>query len=226
MSLHSIGPSLWQVAESMRFPGGVHLPVTATVAKLPDGSLWLHAPVGFGEADAAAIDALGEVRHIVAPNLLHHLFAGEAQKRWPQAQLHGARGLPAKRKDLAFAGELGDSAPPAWAGELAQCVIDGAPMLNETVWFHHASQTLITTDLVFHVRAPMAFGTRMALTMMGTYDKFAQSRYWWRYTQDRAAFRRSMDRVLQWPLARVTMSHGTPVATDAQGLAAAMWMLR
>ena len=45
------------------------------------------------------IEALGPVGHLFAPNLYHHVYAGEAQKRWPKARLHGASGLNRKRRD-------------------------------------------------------------------------------------------------------------------------------
>ncbi len=200
------------------------MPVTTTIVRLADGSLALHAPIRLDDADAKAIDALGPVRHILAPNCLHHLFVGAAHARWPDAQLHGAPGLAAKRKDLRWSSELGDTAPPDLAQTFDQAWLRGAPRLNEIVWFHRPSATLLTTDLVVHVREPMAWPTRLALTTMGTRDKLAQSRLWWLYARDRPAFLASVDAVARWPFQRVTMSHGTAVQVTPRALLSAMWM--
>jgi len=90
-----------------------------TVIRLTDGGLFLHSPIRLDGGLRAApirldgglraeLDGLGEVRAIVAPNKFHHLFAGDACAAYPKAKLYGALGLPVKRKDLKFAGMLGD----------------------------------------------------------------------------------------------------------------------
>ena len=53
--------------------GGLELGGRMTVIRLPDGGLWIHSPVRFEPAHRAAVDALGPVRFLVAPNLMHHL---------------------------------------------------------------------------------------------------------------------------------------------------------
>jgi len=82
MTLRALARDLWCLDADLRVQAGFHLPIRMTVIRLADGGLWLHSPVAIDEATAAAIDALGPVRHIVAPNLLHHLFAGAAAERW------------------------------------------------------------------------------------------------------------------------------------------------
>jgi hypothetical protein len=82
-----------------------------TVVKL---ARWLAADgVAGGELtadDRAELDRIGPVRHIVAPNLGHHLYVGDAK-----AQLSRRDGLPVppgltdKRTDLTGDGTLSDS---------------------------------------------------------------------------------------------------------------------
>lgn len=47
------------------------------VVKLSDGSLWVHSPVSLDPELKKAVDALGNVKHIVTPNFEHNKFAGE-----------------------------------------------------------------------------------------------------------------------------------------------------
>ena len=85
-----------------------------TVIKLTDGGLFLHSPIRIDSGLRAELGGLGEVQVIVAPNKFHHLFAGDACAAYPNAKLYGALGLPVKRKDLKFAGMLGDEPRPEW----------------------------------------------------------------------------------------------------------------
>src|SRR5512142_989296 len=136
--LRALAPGLHVVERPFRFMG-VEIGTRATVVTLESGELLVHSPVRFGEDVRAALAPLGPVRHLVAPNRMHHLALADWTRAYPQAALHGAPGLRGKRPDLAFATVLGDVAPRAWAGELAQCVLLGAPRYNEISFLHRAS---------------------------------------------------------------------------------------
>ena len=58
-----------------------------TIVKLSDGSLLMVSPVAMTTEDRAELDRIGPVRHIVAPNLMHHLYAGDAKQSYPDAKL-------------------------------------------------------------------------------------------------------------------------------------------
>lgn len=217
-SLRRIADGLWTLDVMRRFPGGVLLPARGTVIRLADGALWVHSPTPLSAELAAAIDAEGPVRHLVGPNRLHHLSLGHWAARYPHAELWAARGLPEKRSDLKFTGTLGSpstagSRSPAapWAADIEPLLLAGAPLLNEVVFFHRASRTLICTDLLFNVARPATWRTGLALTLMGTKARFATSRAWWLYTKDRAALKISLERVLRWNFARVIPAHGDVV---------------
>jgi 2'-5' RNA ligase len=99
--MDAIAPDVWQISGAgLRQPGGVVLPSSATVFRRPDRSLLVYSPVDFDDATAAAIDAAGEVAHIVAPSRLHHLFAAAAKARWPRATMHAAPGVAEKQPAL------------------------------------------------------------------------------------------------------------------------------
>jgi hypothetical protein len=217
-TLHPVAPDVWQVGDLLALPGRVRLPVNATIVRLPDGSLVVHSPVAFDDATAAAIDALGPVRHLVAPNRLHHLYVGPALARWPAALLHLAPGLAAKRPDLAAARhvEIGSGAP--FAGALDAVVVGGAPMMGETVHFHRASGTLLCADLVFRITRPANLPTRALLAIVGAGGgRLAQSRVWRFAARDRGATRAAADQILAWPIERVAVAHGEPyTAPDAR----------
>jgi hypothetical protein len=126
---------------------------------------------------AAAIDAEGPVRHLVGPNRLHHLFLGRWGARYPAAQLWAAPGLAKKRSDLMFTGTVGSPAgagssspaiAPNWTTEIEPLLLAGAPLLNEVVFHHRPSRTLICTDLLFNVTHAATWMTSVALTRGGS----------------------------------------------------------
>src|SRR5262245_59263104 len=106
--LTRLDEGLFSAETEIPLPLGARLPLRMTVLRLGDGSLCLHSPVAIDDALATEIAAQGEVRHIVAPNLLHHLFVKAALDRYPRALLHAARGLAEKRPDLRIDHVLGD----------------------------------------------------------------------------------------------------------------------
>ena len=219
--MRSIATDVWLLeCGDVRMPVGVRMPLVTSVIRLPDRSLLVYSPAALDDLAAAEIDATGEVAHIVAPNLLHHLYAGAAVARWPRATLHGAPGLAAKRPDLVIQRELGGEVDPAWRDALDVELVRGAPKLNETVLFHRPSGILVCADFLFNVTRPANLRTRMVLAVMGSGGgKLGQSREWRFLARDRDAIRASIDRILSWPIAQVAPVHGDPVAIDAAGLA-------
>lgn len=220
--LKPIATDVWHLqGEPMKFPGGLWLPIASTVVRLPDRSLLLYSPIALDDAKAAALAEQGEVAHIVAPSLIHHLWAKAAAERYPRATLHVTPGLAAKVPAFAGARELTDAA--AIDASLDSVLIGGAPKLNETVLFHRPSGVLMCADLLFNVTTHPNFMTKVILSMTGTGGKeLAQSRMWKMGVKDRAAARASIDRVLAWPVTWVAPGHGEPVAVDAATLAAKM----
>jgi hypothetical protein len=159
-----------------------------------------------------ALDELGEVRAIIAPNRVHHLFVADYLAAYPQAKSYAAPGLETKRRDLRFDGVLTDVAPEMWRGQLEQHVLRGAPVLNEVVFFHPASRTVIFTDLIFNLPASARGSAPLFFWLLDAPGKFGPHRLVKaRAIRDPAAARQSIDRILQWGFERVIVSHGDVV---------------
>jgi hypothetical protein len=211
--MKELAPDVWHVAgPPLRLPGGVRMPLASTVIRLPDRSLLVYSPVAFDAPAVAAIDALGEVAHIVAPSRFHYFWAGSAAKRWPGATVHGAPGLATKCKDATFHRELGGDVDAALRDVIELEVVGGAPRASEAVMFHRPSATLVCADFVFNVTEPANLRTRLVLAMMGAGGRrLAQSRVWKFLVRDRKATRASIDRILGWPIARIAPVHGAAI---------------
>lgn len=219
VSTREMGPGLRTVHTTLAIAPGVSLPLTSTAIRLADGGVWLHSPIDFDAASADAIDALGPVRFVVAPSGLHHLFARAALARWPAAQLVASPAVAPKQPGLAFTA-LGVD-PPPWGDEIAALPIGGMPGVEEWAFFHRPTGTLLVTDLLFHLTDVSGWVNHLVFAAMGTRGRLAVSRLYRSFIRDPDAVAASVERLLDWPIARIIPCHGSVLTDDAHALAAA-----
>jgi hypothetical protein len=206
--LEQLAEGLWVDTRPFRAGPFLEIGTRMTVVRLADGTLFLHSLVEIDAETRAALDALGPVRHLVAGNKLHHLYLAQAAQAFPEAAVWGAPGLPQKCRGVRFAGELGDEAPPAWRADLDQLAVRGIPRMNEVVFLHRASRTLVVTDLCFNVRHSDSVATRLFMRANGAWGRFGPSRLLRSLVRDRPALRASLERILAWDFDRVVVTHG------------------
>jgi hypothetical protein len=212
---------IWVDTAPVRFLG-MQLTTTMTVLRLGDGNLLLYSPVALTQARQSAIEALGPVAHLYAPNLFHHRWIGEWAAAFPSARLHAPVGLAKKRGDLRIDRIHNAAREPAFAGVLEELPIDGF-RLAESVVVYRPARTLVVADLLHNVGRPQHRWTNFYSRTMGFYDRVALSRMI-RCTafSDRAAARRSLDELLALPFDRLIVGHGAPLAAGGrEALAAA-----
>lgn len=200
--------SLWLKEHPVSL-AGARLLTRMTVIRLADG-LYLHSPVPIDERTRDALDRLGEVRGIIAPSTVHHLFVASAQRAFPAARTYGIAGLEKKRSDLHFDELLDDEPPAAWAGQMEQVVI-GNRIMREVDFLHAASRTLILVDLVENFRAETP-GTNAILRglvrMLGMWGRPRPAPELRLFPRDDRAFRAALERVLEWEFDRAIIAHG------------------
>ena len=189
-----------------------------TVLRLPDRSLMLHSPVQLDASLVQALRELGAVKWLLGPSKVHHLFLGDYVKAFPDAALCGAPGLAEKRRDLAFQHVLAPQLPPGWPESVKLQLVEGAPFMNEVALLHTPSRTLVLTDLVFNVQPEATNRARLFHWLVGATGHFGPHRLIRFGIRDRAAARRSLDRILAWDFDRVVMSHGEVVSTGGHRL--------
>ena len=209
-----LAPDLWHVPHPISV-GPVAMNARMTVVRLRDGSLWLHSPTPIGPDLRAALNALGTVRYIVAPNRFHHMFAGDALRLFPEAQLFGPRSLRRKRPDLTTLRDLAAQAEPEWVGELDQVPIEGIPAVRETAFFHRASGSLILTDLCQCWEGKLPVLADLYARATGARNQLAIPLTLRLATRDRAALKASLERLVQLPIQRIIVAHNAIVEKDA-----------
>ena len=148
----NLDANLWVIDRPFKLPFvGAEIGTRMTCIRLADGRLLLHSPVKFDPAVRHSLEELGEIGAIVAPNKLHHLFLADYVTSYPDARMYAAPGLAEKRPDLRFDAQLGDEPQNEWRGQLEHHLFRGALPLNEVVFFHPATRTLVLADLAFNI---------------------------------------------------------------------------
>ena len=206
--LRELGTRLWVAEAPLRF-AGLEIGRRMSVVQLGDGGLFVHSPAPLDEPLRAALDALGEVRFVAAANRLHgHLWMEQYRDAYPGVELLAPPGLAARRKDLDFAAELGDEPDPRWAAELDQAQFRGNRSINEVVFLHRASRSLIVGDLAMNFGPHSPRLTRLAARAGGMYGRLRPTPLFRMLTRDTDAARASLERILAWDFDRVVVGHG------------------
>jgi hypothetical protein len=182
--IRQLHDALWVIDFPLKMPGGIQIGTRTTLVRLGDGKLFVHSPGPAEDAEFDEIAKLGDLATFYAPPNFEQKVAG-----------------------LSFE-TLVDRAPVAWSGDLDQIAIPGAPRLNEIVFCHRPSRTLILTDLCFNLRHSDSLITRVVMSLMGGYGHFGPSRLARTLMKDKAAVKAGVGRILALDFDRVIVAHG------------------
>lgn len=211
--LKPVAPDLWLIdGPAIRF---YRLPFStrATVIRLGDGGLWVHSPIRLTAPLRAALDALGPVRHLVAPNWIHYAYVRDWQTAYPAALSWAAPGVTGRAAsrgvEIRFDHELSDTAPAAWAGQIDQMIVPGSKVHREAVFFHRASRSLILTDLIENFEpAKLPWWMRPLVKLAGIAHPHGHMPPDMRATFDKAQLGVAVRAMLDWGPQRVILAHG------------------
>ena len=213
-SWQALAPDIWSLDYSFRNMG-LASSTRMTVVRLADGSLFAHSAVPLTGPQRRQLDELGNLRCIVAPNAMHHLFVSQVAALYPEAMLFGPPSLQRKRPDLRLQALAAGSGQP-WAGELEFLPMEGIPMLDESAWFHPATGSLLVADVLQCWQGPLALSTRLYLGLTGGHLRLMVPRTVRLLVRDRAAVRASAQSLLQRPVQRVITLHNSVVEERAR----------
>lgn len=213
--LEPFAPDLWIVdGPTIVAAAGFHYPSRMAIVRLAKGDLWVWSPVALTDALKEAVEALGPVRFLVAPNSLHHIYLQDWAAVFPEAEIHAAPGLARKRKDLDFTATLSNNSP--WPGEIEVLLFEGNLITTEAVFFHKASETVLFTDLLQQLPKDWFKGWRrwIARSDLMLEDEPAVPKKFRRAFLRKKKARAAARILFGWPAERVIMAHGTPVREE------------
>lgn len=187
------------------------------VVRLPSGGVWIHSPIPWTAALRSEVAAIGDIRHVIGPNRFHDECLREFQAEYPNASFHAAPGLAELRRDVRFVDTpLTDSPHPDWADVLDQHLVKGMPRLNEVIFLHRPSRTLILADLAFNFGPDTHWLLALIMKMNGAFGRLSPSRFTKSLMKDRIAVRASIDEILRWDFDRVIVGHGDNIASHGR----------
>ncbi|WP_120510578.1 DUF4336 domain-containing protein [Photobacterium salinisoli] len=216
--MYAFNESVW-IADGNAVPFFT-LPYTTrmTVVILPDGKLWVHSPIELTTELAEAVNALGEVSYLIAPNHLHHLFVAQWQQAYPNATTFGTKEVIHKRSDLHFDDELTSSSDYPWQPAIEQLLFTGSKAMQECVFFHPETRTLILTDLIENFPADsFKPWQRVIAKSAGVMAPSGKTPLDWRlsFYLNKPEARRHIEHILSWEPQTIVLAHGELITQDA-----------
>ena len=222
-----IKDQIWILEYPIRF-GGMDLFARMTIIKLDNGDLFIHDPCQIDDQVMHEIDAIGEVKYIIAPGSYHHLFVVDFQMKYPDAETFLCPGLERKRPDIKFDWILGNRPDHRWGNVLDQVVIQGTKYIWEVAFFHKPSKTLILVDLLENIGDDYRHSASLLL------------RFWWKavfkmWNNPKAApeyqmgwgkkniVKNGLNKILGWDADRIILAHGELIEGNVNKVLGSAW---
>jgi hypothetical protein len=215
MLLKQLDDDVWISERTVRF-AGIPLPHTMTVIRLPSGGLFVHSPTRFDTSTASGLASLGEIDSIVWPSWWHDMYLNDYAAAYPRARLFGAPILVQWHRRMPFLQSL-DERAPAWEPSIDQLYVDRMRLfLDEFVFFHRSSRTVIVADLAFHFDEQTDWFTKWSFGAIGAYPGCNIPWFYRLAPGDRGYLRAKIDRILDWDFDRLVVGHGSVVETGGK----------
>lgn len=221
-ALREIDTDVWVAEALLRFV--VEMGRRMTVIRVREGELLVHSPAELTDALRRRLDDLGAVRFVVPASNVHgHLSMAGYAAAYPGAELFAAPGLAKRRKQLEFAAELTDRPDPRWAGVLDQTIVRGHRVVDEVVFLHRPSRSLIVGDTVFNIEDGAPLTTRLWAWGPRLRKRAVPPPLFRAGVHDKVAARESIERILSWDFDRVIVGHGAIIESGGREAFRAAW---
>jgi hypothetical protein len=225
----SLGANIWDHEIPIRF-GGMPLWHRMTVIRLANGGLVLHSPTKLDLSSKREFQQLGPITAIIAPSWWHDLYLREYLSSYPDAKLYGAPTLVRWSQSLPFVELLDGLAPSLWVDQIDQVHVQGIGLfLDEIVFYHRPSRSLIVADLLFNLSEKDAWITRaLGSLVIGPFPGCRFARLYRPAVTDRRRMRAAVERILDWDFHQIIVGHGAVVESNAKEVfcTAFRWLFR
>ena len=219
-ALQSFARNIWIVDGPIVRDMGVNWTTRMAIVKLSDSSLWVSSPVSVPFETLKVITALGPVSYLVAATP-RHVWRLEAWRAlFPEAQLWAPRRTPMtlNKGRLPLTGILGDAPSPDWEADFDQLAFKGSPLIEEVVFFHKESGTVLLDDLIQNHPEVTGKPLRNALLKLaGVASPHGGVPLDIRLSfTNRKVARQSLQKLLAWDFDKLIIAHGVCVEKGAK----------
>ena len=215
----SVAEDIWlvdgSVVEMSMYGTKIPFPTRMTIVRLSDGKLWCHSPIELTSRLKSQVDTLGSVAHLISPNKIHYAHIATWKKAYPESiawASPGVRERAAQQKiEVVFDADLKDRPSDRWHEDLDQLIFRGSRFMEEVVFFHRKTATLLLTDLIENfepdkVSPPLDWLLKLAGAAEPDGKAPLDLRMTFVGNKDRS--RISYQKMLQWHPERVILAHG------------------
>jgi len=216
LSLTPVAPLLWTASTPVRF-AGTWFPHVMTVIRLESGGVLLHSPCRPSDDLIGSVARVGDVTDIVAPNWFHDLYLAQYRELYPSATFW-APVLLRRQHPFLIDRTLDARARPSWFDEMPHVTLPGLLTLNESLFYHRASETLVVADLLMNASAapdspPI---TKLGYRFLGLDGRLKVFPILRRFgLAERPALRVAPHWILDCNPERCIVAHGTPIQANA-----------
>jgi hypothetical protein len=197
-------------------------PTRMVVVRLAGGDLFLWSPTEPDEGLRKEVDALGPVGHLVSPNKLHYVHICAWKRAYPEATTWASPGVrkraASRGAEVCFDRDLVDEPEEAWREDLDQLIFRGSGFMEEVIFFHRKTRTLILADFIENFEAGKLGGPLYAwlARLAGVADPDGKANIAARLTffGRKEEARASLEGMLAWQPEKVIMAHGRPYYRD------------
>lgn len=221
--METLANNIWIIdGECVQFLG---LPFSTrmTIIRLENGDIWVHSPIKLTSNVKEQLNTLGKVTYLIAPNHLHHLFLTDWIRDYPDAEVYGTNEVIKKRDDIAFTASLNCKQRWPWQADVEQELFSGSPLMEECVFYHKSSGTLIVTDLIENFSGTnFNYWQRTVAKWVGILAPNGKTPLDWRlsFMFGKAKARRHFKKIVSWEPKRIVMAHGKIIRENASNFLA------
>lgn len=219
--LKLVAEDLWVVdgpiVHMSYFLGSMPFPTRMVVVRLTNDDLFVWSPTQLDESLQAQIDAIGPVRHLISPNKLHYASIEQWKHAYPEATSWAPPGVRERAAsqgiEVSFDADLGEDPEEAWAEDLDQLIFRGSRLLEEVVFFHRKSRTVILADLIENFEPEKLgrfYGWLVRLAGAAHPDGKTPLDLRATFLGNKDEARVSLEKMLNWEPEQVIMAHGLP----------------
>jgi len=98
--LEQLDENLWIASQPLKYMGVMPVGARMSVVRLSNQDVTVIAPIALSEEIKEQINAIGQVKHIIAPNLYHYFYATACKATFPTATLWATKGMKEKQPEL------------------------------------------------------------------------------------------------------------------------------
>ncbi len=218
--LQEFGENIWTIDGPPVRDMGVVFTTRMVVVKLSTGSLWVDSPVALAPEALKRITDLGPVQYILAATPRHVWRLAAWRELFPEAELWAPRPTPftLKKGNLPLTGVLGDEPPEGWRSDFDQLAFKGNPLIEEVLFLHKPSRTVILDDLIqIHPKTSRNLIRNALISMGGVAAPYGGVPLDIRLSFiHRAQARRSLEKLLSWDFDKLIIAHGPCIERNAK----------